>query len=520
MDAAVDGLAALSVSDDDSWESRAASSRGGDTARWIRVVAGEAPPRPGENSSSANVAGKKPSIAEIKAAGRAKVKAQQEAVAAEVEEQSRASSLWSAAFDYTFDSTTDPEAILADFLLHGQRVLVFVPGFASWLSLTQEHVERWKDAAVLENPINTARGEAGGGSASASAGGAADAMSIAFKWQCGEVIWANEDAQVEAAAEWQVAHEATIAAARSLTKLLQKLKDLGCSIVVAGHSLGARVALQALANDLMAPGIDAGGAAVDNYALNPSEWAELPDEHLRSWCEANGAAPAPPEFPFNRLMAKCAFVAIAHSSKDRALTAWPAAEYARCGRVAPAALADGPREEELEAEQFDEAWMERVMLFDVTQEVARADGYLHAKGVTASLREALDTARAAEAYAQWSEDDPWFTSRSMHGRETGRGPAGVHVHIRSTARLACRRTVDAQSQSRAWSRSSHGTTQLVVRPGLYVMIGCCARALSATRGGPGPNQGPSRPVVRCVRVLLTWLLYSILWYCGLCLPPV
>lgn len=405
VDAAVDGLAALSVSDDDSWEtprgveSWVATPRGG-----FALSPAKLPPLPGENSSSAaNVVGKKPSIAEIKAAGRAKVKAQQEAVAAEVEEQSRASSLWSAAFDYTFDSTTDPDAILADFLLHGQRVLVFVPGFASWLSLTQEHVERWKDAAVLENPINTARGEAGGGSASASAGGAADAMSIAFKWQCGEVIWANEDAQVEAAAEWQVAHEATIAAARSLTKLLQKLKDLGCSIVVAGHSLGARIALQALANDLMAPGIDGLmllGAAVDNYALtglNPSEWAEPPDEHSEIVVAmANGDAPsfAPPEFPFNRLMAKCASVAIAHSSKDRALTAlWPAAEYARCGRVAPAALgATGPVEEELEAEQFDEAWMERVMLFDVTQEVGAAHdptAYLHAKGVTASLREAL-----------------------------------------------------------------------------------------------------------------------------------
>ena len=105
MDAAVDGLAALSVSDDDSWEtprgveSWVATPRGG-----FALSPAKLPPLPGENSSSAaNVIGKKPSIAEIKAAGRAKVKAQQEAVAAEVEEQSRASSLWSAAFDYTFD---------------------------------------------------------------------------------------------------------------------------------------------------------------------------------------------------------------------------------------------------------------------------------------------------------------------------------------------------------------------------------------------------------------------------------
>ena len=82
VDAAVDGLAALSVSDDDSWEtprgveSWVATPRGG-----FALSPAKLPPLPGENSSSAaNVVGKKPSIAEIKAAGRAKVKAQQEAV--------------------------------------------------------------------------------------------------------------------------------------------------------------------------------------------------------------------------------------------------------------------------------------------------------------------------------------------------------------------------------------------------------------------------------------------------------
>lgn len=323
---------------------------------------------------------KKPmSMAELKAAGRAKVKAQNEARQAELAAQERATTLWETAFDYTFDSTTPSTG--SDFLVHGRTVIVIVPGFSSWASLTQAHVDRWKDAALCQAPAGAASD---------------DAISLAFKWPCGQVTWSNDDAQVEAAAAWQLAHEATFAAARSLVLLLQKLKDLGCTIVVAAHSLGARVALQALANDLAAPKIDGLlllGAAVDNYAL--TGLSGLADEQNGLIHHDEQVTVAPAEFPFNRLMGKCASVVLAHTSRDQTLTTlWQAAEYARCGRVAPPALgATGPDELELELnEQFDEEWMERVLLLDVTPELGASHDpmdYLLAKGVRASLRAAL-----------------------------------------------------------------------------------------------------------------------------------
>ena len=87
---------------------------------------------------------------------------------------------------------------------------------------------------------------------------------------------------------------------------------------------------------------------------------------------AVGGAPA--EFPFGRLMSKCAAVALAHSAHDAQLTSlWPAAEHARAGRdpVPPALGLDGLVEEELEENlQEDEAWMERVQLLECTSEMA------------------------------------------------------------------------------------------------------------------------------------------------------
>ena len=318
---------------------------------------------------------RKPSMTDIKAAGRAKVKAARAALAAEEAAQQQASTLWTQGFDFIFDSTKDHERF-KDYLIDGRTVLVIVPGFASHLSLTPAHVERWNEAAVTQE-----NGEAG-----------RQACSLVFKWPCGQVKWTSEDAQVEAAAAWQEAHDATFAAARSLTLLLQGLEKRGCSTVVAAHSLGARVALQALANDLAAPrisGLLLLGGAVDNHALTGLK-GEV-NEVNGVIFDGVGAAPA--EFPFNRLMSKCAAVALAHSTRDPTLTSlWQAAEYARCGRVAPPALgATGPEFDE-DDEAFDESWTERVLLLDVTAEMDETHdptAYLLTKSVKYALRASL-----------------------------------------------------------------------------------------------------------------------------------
>jgi hypothetical protein len=103
-------------------------------------------------------------------------------------------------------------------------------GRASWASFTQLHADRWKSAELMDEGTPAAR----------------QAFSVVFKWPCGNVKWTSEDATVEAAAAWQEAHEATLAAARTLTLLLKKLQSAGSNIVLAAHSLGARVALQVL----------------------------------------------------------------------------------------------------------------------------------------------------------------------------------------------------------------------------------------------------------------------------------
>ncbi len=183
------------------------------------------------------------SMAEVKAAGRARAKAAKMAREAEEALQEQASALWAASFDFIFDAASDPLAAAADSIgAEGRTLLVLVPGFASWASITAPHVERWKEAQLLDECVPS---------------GAREACSLIFKWPSGNVKWASEDANVEAAAAWQEAHEATVAAARTLTLLLKRLQCAGSQIVLAAHSLGARVALQALANDLAAPCIPA-----------------------------------------------------------------------------------------------------------------------------------------------------------------------------------------------------------------------------------------------------------------------
>uniref|UniRef100_A0A7S2IHJ0 Uncharacterized protein n=1 Tax=Haptolina brevifila TaxID=156173 RepID=A0A7S2IHJ0_9EUKA len=315
-------------------------------------------------------------MAEIKAAGRARVRAAKEALAVEEAAHQKAAALWASAFDFVYDSSVaGSTARGSDFMnIDGRAVLVLVPGFSSWRSLTQAHVERWRAAAVLEARPTERR-----------------PSSLVFKWPCGEVRWKAEDAQVEAAAAWQEAHEATFAAARSLTLLLKKLEALGCSVVVVAHSLGARVALQALANDLAAPRIRSLlllGGAVDNHALTGKSG---PSNEINGFAFAEpGSAPA--EFPFHRLLGKCASLTIAHSARDSTLASlWPAAEYARCGRLAPPALGlSGPTMEEMERQPAE--GMERVVLLNVTEEVGVAHDpteYLLSGGVQAALHAAL-----------------------------------------------------------------------------------------------------------------------------------
>ena len=323
--------------------------------------------------------GPRQSMADIKAAGRAKVKAAKEALAAEEATQQKAAVLWAAAFDIVFDSTlAGATARGSDFMnLNGKRVLVLVPGFSSWHSLTQSHVDRWKQAAILEGTSQSG----------------VRPSSLVFHWPCGEVRWSAEDAQVEAAAAWQEAHEATFVAARSLTLLLKKLEALGCSVILVAHSLGARVALMALANDLAAPKIHSLillGSAVDNHALTGRCG---PPTEINGISFAEGGAVAA-EFPFSRLLAKCATLTLAHAASDRALTTlWRAAEYARCGRVAPPALGStGPTLGEEAAEGLTEEERSQVRLLNVSEDVGEAHdptAYLLSGGVRDALFTAL-----------------------------------------------------------------------------------------------------------------------------------
>lgn len=440
------------------------------------------------------------SIAEIKAAGRSKVNTAKLAREAEEAAQAQSAALWSTTFDFIFDAASDPTAstMTEGIGAKGRTLLVLVPGFASWASFTQLHADRWKSAELMDEGAPAAR----------------QAFSVVFKWPCGNVKWTSEDATVEAAAAWQEAHEATLGAARTLTLLLKKLQSAGSNIVLAAHSLGARVALQALANDLAAPRIQALfllGAAVDNHALTGTKarateikcaspkasqrgsptrsgtrrrgsedlsaeqeealielmfddfvsthdmkyldydkvrhfaitiqsdvevcrtlksapvsedevWVPS-DEWITDKClqfkgaemgipGPNGAAVGgeehealvsiPAEFPYQRLMSKCDLLALAHSERDPALnfgdgpSLWHAAEYTRCGRVAPEALgATGPLLEDNEEalEQLELApWMEKVLLLDVSDAMEGTHdptAYILAPPVRKALHEAL-----------------------------------------------------------------------------------------------------------------------------------
>ena len=297
----------------------------------------------------------------VKSAGRARLKTARKAQEQEEQLAANAPRQWSSAFDFVFDSATDPVQC-GNFVTGGRGVLVVIPGFSSWAALKPEHVQKWKEAAMLSAPED---------------GSAPSALSLVFKWPCGSVKWSSMEANVEAAAAWVDAHEAAKEAAVSLTRLLRYLVSLGGKVVVAAHSLGARVALQALSNDLAAPKIDGLlilGAAVNNHALHNHEGT-------------------PAEFPFSRLMSKVNQLVLAHSHKDPALSGfWTQCEQGRCsGRAPPPALGQtGPLLQQEDADGLDE-WADRVMLLDVSPDATTHDptDYLLTPGVGYNLRKTL-----------------------------------------------------------------------------------------------------------------------------------
>ena len=266
------------------------------------------------------------SMAQIKAENQAKRKAEGAALAREESVAASADGLWTSAFDFVFDATKPSRCELPG-LPPGRTVLVFVPGFASWSALTTAHVSHWKGKRLLQPEAG-----AGGGGAEAPR-----ALSIAFKWNCGDVRWNSPDAMVEAAAAWEGAHAAAAPAAVRLAALLRFIRgNAKCRVLLVAHSLGARVALLACA-DARFPsvsGLVLLGAAVDNSALNEGPEAAVPDAAPAATA---GAAAAPVERA--SVLSRCAVVTVVHSARDEVLAnLWPAAEYARCGRQAPPAL--------------------------------------------------------------------------------------------------------------------------------------------------------------------------------------
>lgn len=324
-------------------------------------------------SSKAKLASQRSEFKKIRAQGTARLRAQAAAAEAEKEVQSKAASLWTSAFDFVFDSANDAE-VCGDFLIGGRTVLLLVPGFASWSALRPDHIERWKAAELLKAP-----------------GNATPAVSMVFKWPCGTVHWAAADAQIESHAAWSEAHENTIKAAQSLTRLVKHLCALGSRVVIAAHSLGARVALNALCKDLAAPkvaGLLLLGSAVDQGALGGGDAATNP-----------GGA----EFPFRRLMDRCSSLTLAHSANDPLLTRfWPGAEQARCGRSAQPALgASGPLPATSEQELGE--WADRIRILDLTALLEDHDPmtYLLCQGVSSSVLSAC------------FDDDPFIEGKSF-----------------------------------------------------------------------------------------------------------
>jgi hypothetical protein len=316
------------------------------------------------------------SMAAAKAAGRQKLK--EAAAKAEAEERiaANAGSLWPEAFDFVFDSASDPKTC-GDFLVGGRAVLVVIPGFSSWASFRPEQVEAWQRAALLASP------EEGG----------APALSLVFKWPCGAVKWSSVEANVEAAAAYADAFEATALAATNLTRLLRHLVSRGSRVVLAAHNLGARVALQALSNDLAAPKVDGLillGGMVDNYALCGLE--RTADSAVVVDGQSLVAETVPAEFPFLRLMKKCSSLSLVQNGVDPALTKfWPALEYGRTGRKAPPPIGlAGPI---LGDPDSLGEWADRVILLDVTEDARGNDpiSYLLTPGVAHSMRECLFT---------------------------------------------------------------------------------------------------------------------------------
>ena len=334
-----------------------------------------------------------PSLSEIKAAGRAKAKAAKEALAKEEALAGGADALWASAFDYVYNSAAaDPTAAQAFASLPDDAsVLVVVPGFSSWSALTAQHVDAWVSSAITVDPSSSAT----------------PAKTVAFKWDCGDVRWAGDDVWTEAAAAWQGAHESAAAAAQALTTLCTALRAApNRRVVVAAHSLGARVALGACVTGRGAPqplvdGLVLLGAAVDDCAIGSDADAEFQLTPLLAACcgaltlvhssrdptltklwAAGGYAPHSPPLPSNQSLL---------TVLPRTLTA---GEYARCGRIAPPALgAAGP------------AWSggategptgpDAVARIDASEMLSEHDpaAYVALPPVAAALRAALFSAR-------------------------------------------------------------------------------------------------------------------------------
>ena len=311
-----------------------------------------------------------PSIEEIKSAGKAKLRTAREMERAEEQGVRNAPKLWHSAFDFVFDSSTDPTTC-GGYVTGGRGVLVIIPGFSSWQGMKPAHVERWKEAALLVPPTESVTG---------ARSAEQKALSLVFKWPCGEVKWTSMEANVEGAAAWADAHDAAKDAAASLTRLLRYLSGLGGKVVVAAHSLGALVALQALSNDLAAPRVD--GLLVLGAAVN---------SHALSGIDEQGV---PAEFPFARLMSKVDSLVLAHSAADTALRmCWAPFEKARLrlpeAPPPPLGLV-GPVLEARDVSHLGE-WADRVIMLNAAVDATTHDpcDYLTLPGVAYRLRQAL-----------------------------------------------------------------------------------------------------------------------------------
>jgi pimeloyl-ACP methyl ester carboxylesterase len=267
----------------------------------------------GSSSSNAVESGRRrrPSMKELREAGRARMATQKAAIAAERVRHAEADALWDSAFQLVAtcfgpdDNDVMPgchqlsfqDTALSSALPTNATVLLIVPGFSSGPALSIPLI------AALDGLLKQV---------------GVDVVSAAFRWPCGRVFWASANSQIESAAAWQGAFENTAMAAESLRAFVGELSGRGNKVVVAAHSLGCRVALSAFSGE----GI-VGPRLTQLMLLAPA----LDDDVLG----ADG------EFPSESIGAE--EVLIVHSGRDPALKDnWLLAEYARCGRHAKPAL--------------------------------------------------------------------------------------------------------------------------------------------------------------------------------------